>query len=712
MSQRHSDSSLDEKLLEYRFHAELRLDANGNPMPGLPMVRGSLKARANAAFEPDAPESLQPPPQPPPPGEEPRPIILSTQSPVALKMGTQQLIPKSLAVASKAKSKSPARHQSFGAAVLSKEAARRTPQLLPAPSFSLDDMDMDAVTGGNLKRNLRNQSYRAAMKGLGPPSSKEDSVRLGPKLQALAEEAAQPPARHPAKNKKTWKRANKGSFKDDPQLYQEIRERGLNTSHESDDDILDEPSSSGGTQRGDTTIVVKTYRPAQLTWSQLPEVLESGILDTLSVEERKRQEAIFEILTSEFSYLHSLKILVKEFLQSQELKTTMTQTEHHHLFSNISDVLAASQKFFEALEQRHKAQVCVEDISDILEDHAENHFHPYIAYCSNEVYQQRTLQKLSNSNAVFREVLREIEKLPACGGLPMISFLILPMQRVTRLPLLTDTLCLKTQGHPERYKAASRALKAISKLVKQCNEGAHKMERTEQMYTLHMQLDFGKVKSLPLISASRWLMKRGELLLLEESSIFRKIASRPTCYLFLFNDVLVVTKKKSEESYLVQDYAQLDHVQVRKLEPSELPLPGGSSRSSSVPYPFQVNLLHNNEGRQEQILLSSDSASDRARWITALSYKERQWQGISNKGELPQVEVTKAYFAKQADEITLQQADVVLVLQEEDGWLYGERLRDGETGWFPESFAHCITSRVAVEGNVRRMERLRVETDV
>lgn len=35
--------------------------------------------------------------------------------------------------------------------------------------------------------------------------------------------------------------------------------------------------------------------------------------------------------------------------------------------------------------------------------------------------------------------------------------------------------------------------------------------------------------------------------------------------------------------------------------------------------------------------------------------------------ELPQVEITKAYFAKQADEITLQQADVVLVLQEEDG---------------------------------------------
>jgi hypothetical protein len=64
----------------------------------------------------------------------------------------------------------------------------------------------------------------------------------------------------------------------------------------------------------------------------------------------------------------------------------------------------------------------------------------------------------------------------------------------------------------------------------------------------------------------------------------------------------------SEDSYVVQDYAQLDHVQVRKLEPSELSLPGGGSRSSSVPHPFQVTLLRNSEGHQELILLSSDSA--------------------------------------------------------------------------------------------------------
>lgn len=37
----------------------------------------------------------------------------------------------------------------------------------------------------------------------------------------------------------------------------------------------------------------------------------------------------------------------------------------------------------------------MEDVSDILEEHAERHFHPYVSYCSNEVYQQRALQQLT-----------------------------------------------------------------------------------------------------------------------------------------------------------------------------------------------------------------------------------------------------------------------------------------------------------------------------
>ncbi|XP_015425996.1 PREDICTED: rho guanine nucleotide exchange factor 16 [Myotis davidii] len=417
------------------------------------------------------------------------------------------------------------------------------------------------------------------------------------------------------------KRAHKGSFKDDPRFYQEIRERGLTTSQESDDDLLDEPGSPEGARTVGTPIVVKNFRAPQVTWSQLPEVVELGILDTLPAEERKRQEAIFEILTSEFSYQHSLGILVTEFLQSRELRATMTQTEHHHLFSNILDVQGASQRFFEDLERRHKAQVCVEDISDILAEHAERHFHPYVAYCSNE------------------------------GGVG-------PHQQLQAWPVGPGLDgCLSV------------------------------------------------LQSLPLISASRWRLKRGELFVVEEAGLFRKLASRPTCHLFLFNDVLVVTKKKSEDSFVVQDYAHVDHLQVQKVEATELPLPGGVNRSSSVPHLFQVTLLHNSEGRQERILLSSDSASDRARWITALTYREQQWLGLANKGgeRSPQEQGSQPPFLPWWGRVR----EVPSILRPSH-----TRLRDGETGWFPEDFVQSITNRVAVEGNMRRMERLRVETDV
>lgn len=44
----------------------------------------------------------------------------------------------------------------------------------------------------------------------------------------------------------------------------------------------------------------------------------------------------------------------------------------------------------------------------------------------------------SSKNPAFKEVLTKIEGHPDCRNLPMISFLILPMQRITRLPLLMD----------------------------------------------------------------------------------------------------------------------------------------------------------------------------------------------------------------------------------------------------------------------------------
>ncbi|NXG54958.1 ARHGG factor, partial [Hemiprocne comata] len=168
----------------------------------------------------------------------------------------------------------------------------------------------------------------------------------------------------------------------------------------------------------------------------------------------------------------------------------------------------------------------------------------------------------------------------------------------------------------------------------------------------------------PLISASRWLLKRGELhlLLSEEAGIFRRGAGR-LCHLFLFNDVLIITKKKSEESYTVMNYATLDQVTVEKIENLDPPSPPPGKSAHLL----RVVMEKNSEGRREEIVLSAETLSDRARWIAALMHREKEKPDTTPKGDLSQVEITRAYLAKQADELSLQQADVVLVLAEEDG---------------------------------------------
>uniref|UniRef100_A0ACB8FB77 Rho guanine nucleotide exchange factor 26 n=1 Tax=Sphaerodactylus townsendi TaxID=933632 RepID=A0ACB8FB77_9SAUR len=216
----------------------------------------------------------------------------------------------------------------------------------------------------------------------------------------------------------------------------------------------------------------------------------------------------------------------------------------------------SSTRFFKELEARHQNNIFIEDISDIVEKHTSSTFDPYITYCSNEVYQQRTLQKLLAINPAFKEVLSRIESQEECRNLPMISFLILPMQRVTRLPLLMDTICQKTPKDSPKHEVSKRALKEVSKLVRLCNEGARKMERTEMMYTINSQLEF-KIKPFPLVSSSRWLVKRGELTAyVEDTGIFSKRTSKQQVYFFLFNDVLIITKKKSQTSHLPVDVSK------------------------------------------------------------------------------------------------------------------------------------------------------------
>ncbi|XP_074534891.1 rho guanine nucleotide exchange factor 26-like [Halichoeres trimaculatus] len=712
------------------------------------------------------------------------PVVLSTNSPAALKMGTQQLIPKSLASDTRQNKTPTSGSQSQGLSGLlgldqSKRAVKALSMVESGSYFSTgwshsEGTDGDNESPGTLRRGLRSTSYRRAVvsgvdsdvpsvvskthqlsepalkafdvvdsaspvssasQGTASPVTPKSSSPGTPKLATPGTPKLTTPGTPKAANPRTTKPASpvsespstigkkKGVDKrkvltsqrtfdsEEEELYQNYQEKALHNDSDEDADSR-EPKPDNG--------IVVQYRPIRTSWSQLSVVKKSGLSDRMSQEERKRQEAIFEVISSEHSYLHSLEILIRMFKNSTELSEAMTKTEHHHLFSNITDVCEASKKFFKELEERHQQNIVIDDISDIVCKHAQSNFDPYVTYCSNEVYQQRTLQRLVSKNPAFKEVLTRIEGHPDCRNLPMISFLILPMQRITRLPLLMDTICQKTPKDSAQYEECKKALQGVSKVVRKCNEGARTMERTEMMYTINSQLEF-KIKPFPLVSSSRWMVKRGELTaLVEDNGIFMKRTARQQVYFFLFNDVFIVTRKKSDESYTVIDYALRDQIWVGSCQPEDLNLSPVrntasmlSSRQPGANHLFRLCFRSNHSGEKVPMILGTESLNERARWISALGQNVNK-EKSQDRTNAMQVEVIRTYTAKQPDELSLQVADVVLVSQTvEDGWYEGERLRDGERGWFLAECAEAITCQATIERNMQRMDRLQgLETNV
>ena len=94
----------------------------------------------------------------------------------------------------------------------------------------------------------------------------------------------------------------------------------------------------------------------------------------------------------------------------------------------------------------------------------------------------------------FVEAVKRLEQHPDCQFLPMSSFLLLPMQRITRLPLLVDAVRHRLDPGTKRYDSASKALDSLNVIVKHCNDGAKKMLQTEQMCLLATSIEFNKVK--------------------------------------------------------------------------------------------------------------------------------------------------------------------------------------------------------------------------
>ncbi|XP_059854522.1 rho guanine nucleotide exchange factor 15 [Delphinus delphis] len=348
--------------------------------------------------------------------------------------------------------------------------------------------------------------------------------------------------------------------------------------------------------------------PRNTLWQELPAVRASGLLDTLSPQERRLQESLFEVVTSEASYLRSLRLLTDTFVLSQALRDTLTPRDHHTLFSNVQRVQGVSERFLGKLLSRVRSSPHISDLCDVVHAHAVGPFSVYVDYVRNQQYQEETYSRLMDTNVRFSAELRRLQSLPKCQRLPLPSFLLLPFQRITRLRMLLQNILRQTEEGSNRQENAQKALGAVSKIIERCSAEVGRMKQTEELIRLTQRLRFHKVKALPLVSWSRRLELQGELTELGCRRGGVLFASRPRftpLCLLLFSDLLLITQPKSGQRLQVLDYAHRSLVQAQ-----QVPDPSG-------PPTFRLSLLSNHQGRPTHRLLQASSLSDMQRWLGA-----------------------------------------------------------------------------------------------
>nr|XP_020737336.1 LOW QUALITY PROTEIN: rho guanine nucleotide exchange factor 5 [Odocoileus virginianus texanus] len=479
-------------------------------------------------------------------------------------------------------------------------------------------------------------------------------------------------------------------------------------------------------------------------WQEIPVVRNSTVLLSMTHEDQKLQEAKFELIVSEASYLRSLHIAVDHFQHSEQLRATLSNQDHQWLFSRLQDVRDVSTMFLSDLEENFENNIFTFQVCDVVLNHAPNFRRVYLPYVTNQTYQERTFQSLLARPCAVRPRPADSEPPPSflrarpCAVRPRpadrsvlalcaparrtvsphppfsgpVLALCAPARRtvsphppfsgpvlVLCAPALWTNILKRTQPGSAEEAEATKAHHALEELIRDCNNNVQRMRRTEELIYLSQKIEF-ECKIFPLISQSRWLVKSGELTALEFSvsqALRRKLNTRPV-HLHLFNDCLLLSRPREGSRFLVFDHAPFSAVRGEKCE---MKLHGAHKNL------FRLFLRQNAQGSQAEFLLRTETQSEKLRWISALAMP-REELDLLECYDSPQVQCLRAYKPRENDELALEKADVVMVTQQSsDGWLEGVRLSDGERGWFPLQQVEFISNPEVRARNLKEAHRVK-----
>ncbi|XP_018567623.1 intersectin-1 isoform X2 [Anoplophora glabripennis] len=195
-------------------------------------------------------------------------------------------------------------------------------------------------------------------------------------------------------------------------------------------------------------------------------------------QDRKRQECINEFIQTEKTYVHDMSVVHEVFEVPLRKSKLVSDTDVDNIFVNWQDILQCNKYFLTDLLNNYNAEN--DTVGQIICRHLPL-MTAYITFCGKQLDSATLLQKLTENSTAFRELVKKCQNNVATKGMPLSSFLIKPMQRITRYPLLISKIMENTPTDHLDFKYLEEALHIAEKFLNSVNENVRLKENQERM---------------------------------------------------------------------------------------------------------------------------------------------------------------------------------------------------------------------------------------
>uniref|UniRef100_A0A3P9BW86 Osteoclast-stimulating factor 1 n=1 Tax=Maylandia zebra TaxID=106582 RepID=A0A3P9BW86_9CICH len=345
-------------------------------------------------------------------------------------------------------------------------------------------------------------------------------------------------------------------------------------------------------------------------------------LDSLSPQEKKRQGYIHELIETEEKYVEDLQIVLEVFCKPMSASGRLNESEMSMIFVNWKELLACNSKFVKALRVRKKTggeNNPVGMIGDILAAEL-SHMQPYIRFCSSQFNGATLLQTRTDNDSDFKDFMRKIATDYRCKGMPLSSFLLKPMQRITRYPLhIKNILECTAEGHADRGPL-KEALERAEELCKQVNEGVREKENSDRLEWIqsHVNCD-GPVEHLVFNSLTNCL---GPRKLLHSGKLYKAKSSKEL-WAFLFNDFLLLTYAAKQFTSSGPDklFSNKNNVQLKIYKPPVLL----NEALVKLPDPSSDEPIFHISHIDKVYMLRTDNINERTAWVQKIKVASEEF---------------------------------------------------------------------------------------